>query len=57
VSQTRERRIYLHWKAVKRRHDYRRGEPHTVYMKLARRWQTSIQEIKEVLEAQKGNGS
>jgi hypothetical protein len=56
VSQTRERRIFLHWKALKRRHDYRRGGP-SVLLALARRWEMPIREIREVLEAQKGIGS
>jgi hypothetical protein len=54
MSQTKERRIFLHWKALKRTHDYRRGEPDTVYMRLARRWHMPIKDVKQILEVQRG---
>lgn len=53
MSQTRERRIYLHWRALKRHRDYRREGVCTVWMTLARRWQTPIREIREIIEAQR----
>lgn len=52
--QTRERRIFLHWKALKASHDYRRGERYSVLMKLAMRWHMPIREIRDVLESEKG---
>lgn len=54
--QTRERRIYLHYRALRRRHDYRRGERHSVWMKLATRWDIPIREVREIIDTQK-NGA
>lgn len=54
VGQTRERRIYLHWKSLKDHRDYRREGTDAVWMTLARRWKVPIRDIKEVIEAQRG---
>jgi hypothetical protein len=53
VSQTRERRMFLMWKAAKASHDYRRGEAHSPLMKVARRFGLPIREVREVIETQK----
>ncbi|MFF8902569.1 hypothetical protein ACF082_34445 [Streptomyces lydicus] len=57
MSQSRERRMYLMWKAEKARHDYRRGEPHTPLMRVAQRFQVPIREVREAIEAQRGQTS
>jgi hypothetical protein len=57
VSQTRERRMYLAWKAEKKRHDYRLGEKHSPLMKVARRFGLPIREVREILDAQRPEAS
>ncbi|MEU8642327.1 hypothetical protein AB0C91_10455 [Streptomyces sp. NPDC048674] len=54
MAQTRERRIFLAWKAAKARHDYGRGEIHNPLMKVARRFGLPIREVREVIETQRG---
>lgn len=53
MSQTPERRMFLMWKAAKARHDYRRGETHSPLMKVARRFQRPIREVRDVIETQR----
>lgn len=53
--QTRERRIYLHYRALRRRHDYRNGT-YSIWMRLARQWRIPIREVREIINAQK-NGA
>lgn len=53
VGQTPERRMFLTWKAVKARHDYRRGERHNPLMEVAMRFGRPIREVREIIEAQK----
>jgi len=52
--QTRENRIYRSWRAVKKNHDYRNGEPGTIWMTLAVKWKMSIRELKEIVAEQRG---
>lgn len=54
MASTRERRIFLHWKSLKRTYDYRHGDGQSVLMKLARHWKMPIREIKSILEAHRG---
>lgn len=54
MSQTKERRMYLMWKAQKKTHDYRRGEVHSPFMWVARRFKTPIREVRDIIEAQRG---
>lgn len=55
MGQTRERRIFLTWKAMKARHDYRRGEPLSPLMKVARRFGIPIREVRDIIDHQKGS--
>lgn len=54
MPQSRERRMYLMWRAVKRTHDYRRGESHSPLMRVAHRFGLPIREVRDVIEAQRG---
>lgn len=59
MSQTRERRMYLYWKALKSDRDYQRdyrryGTLPKPLMMVARRFGVPIREVREVIEAQKG---
>ena len=47
--QTRENRIYLHWRSLKKNHDYRHGSDGPIWMTLARQWRMSIRELKEIV--------
>ncbi|MFE2486091.1 hypothetical protein ACFXGR_22875 [Streptomyces mirabilis] len=53
MTQTPERRMFLTWKAMKARHDYRRGERHNPLMEVAMRFGRPIREVREIIEAQK----
>lgn len=58
MSQTRERRMYLYWKALRKNREYRRGvnkgyNPKPVMM-VARQFRVPIREVRDILEAQKG---
>lgn len=58
MSQTRERRMYLYWKSLRRNREYRRGvakgwNPKPV-MVVARKFRVPCREVRDVLEAQKG---
>jgi hypothetical protein len=53
MTQTRERRIFLHYKAIRKRHDYRRGEWASPLVQLARWWGIPVREAKEIIETQK----
>ena len=53
--QTRERRIYLHWRSLRRNYDYRNGA-YSIWMRLARQWRMPIREVREIVETQK-NGA
>lgn len=53
MGQTPERRMFLMWKAEKRRHNYRKGEPHNPLMKVARRFRIPIREVREAIDAQR----
>jgi hypothetical protein len=53
MSQTRERRMYLMWRAEKRRHDYRRGEQHGPFMRVAMRFGLPIRDVKAVIAAER----
>lgn len=53
MAQTPERRMFLMWKAMRARHDYRRGERHSPLMKVAVRFGRPIREVREIVEAQK----
>ncbi|MGW7630551.1 hypothetical protein ACWGKO_16675 [Streptomyces griseoincarnatus] len=57
MGQTRERRMYLYWKSLKRsssyQHDYRKGWVHGPLMQVAMRFKTPIREVRDILDAQK----
>lgn len=57
MSQTPQRRMYLMWRAEKKRHDYRRGEPYSPLMKVARRFKVSIRMVREAIEQQRNGGA
>lgn len=58
MGQTRERRMYLYWKSLKRsssyQHEFRKGWVHGPLMQVAMRFQTPIREVRDILEGQKG---
>lgn len=56
MGQTPERRMYLMWKAERKRHDYRRGEKHSPLMKVARRFGVPIRRVREAIETQRARG-
>ncbi|MFF1301078.1 hypothetical protein [Streptomyces sp. NPDC058296] len=53
MGQSRARRMFLMWKAEKRRHDYRTGEPHSPLMRVAQRFRTPIREVRDIIDSQK----
>lgn len=53
VGQTRERRIYLTWRAVKARYDYRSGEGVSVWYRVAQRWRMPIREVMAIVQAER----
>lgn len=53
MSQTREHRMYLAWKAEKKRHDYRRGASQTVLMRVATRFRVPIRVVRDAVETQR----
>lgn len=55
MSQTPERRIFLHYRALKKRYDYRRGEGLSVLMQMARKYKMPISDIKRIIEQEKEN--
>ncbi|MHA6764759.1 hypothetical protein [Streptacidiphilus sp. PAMC 29251] len=55
MPQTRERRMYLMWRAAKARHDYRRGEQHTPHLRVAMRFGLPVCEVKDIVAAQRTN--
>lgn len=58
MSQTRERRMYLYWKALKHDREYIHGWHKGYYpkrvMMVARKFRVPIREVRTILEAQKG---
>lgn len=58
MPQTRERRMYLMWRSLKRsrsfQHDYRKGWVDGPLMQVARRFKTPIRSVRTILDAQKG---
>lgn len=58
MSQTRERRMYLYWRALKKDREYqhglRKGWYHKPLMQVAMRFGIPIREVREILDAQKG---
>lgn len=61
MSQTRERRTYLYWRALKRDREYQHGLRKGWYssrlMLVAGRFRTPIREVREILDAQKHGGT
>lgn len=53
MTQSRERRMFLMWRAMKARHDYRRGETHSPLMKVARRFGVPIRAVRDAIESQR----
>jgi hypothetical protein len=51
--------MYLYWKAVRQNREYRRGYAkgwyHSPLMMVAMRFRTPIREVRDILDAQKGN--
>lgn len=56
MSQSQARRMFLMWKAEKRRHDYRSGEAHNPLMRVAQRFRTPIREVRTIIEGQRNSG-
>lgn len=58
MSQTREQRMYRYWKALKRDREYIHGWHKGWYpgrlMMVARQFRTPIREVRDILDAQKG---
>lgn len=54
MSQTPERRMFLMWRAVRKRYDYRRGEWGSPLMQVARRFRVPIRVVRDAIEAQRG---
>lgn len=58
MSQTRERRMYLMWKALKRnrsyQREYRKGWVDGPLMQVARRFRVPIRVVRDAIEAQRG---
>lgn len=55
MSQTREQRIYLMWKAVRKRYDYVKGYPPRPLMQVARRFSLPVSEVREIIDAQRAS--
>jgi hypothetical protein len=55
VTQTRERRMYLMWKAERAKYDYRGGEGHRPLMRVAQAFKVSIREVREIIDAQRAS--
>ena len=49
MPQSREERIRLHYRSLKKHTDWRRESMGTVWMTLARTWKMPIRELKELL--------
>lgn len=49
--------MYLMWRAAKRSHDYRRGEPHSPLMRVARRFAVPIRQVRDAIDSQRGGPS
>lgn len=45
--------MYLMWKAERKNYDYRTGKGHRPLMRVAQTFKVSIQEVREVIEAQR----
>ena len=58
MGQTRERRMYLYWKSLKRSREYQHGLRKGWYpkpvMAVAQRFRLSIREVRVIIDAQKG---
>lgn len=58
MSQTRERRLYLYWRSLRRNREYCRGVAKGWYpkpvMMAARRFGVPCREVRDILDAQKG---
>jgi len=50
MPQSREERIRLHYRSLKKRVDYRRESGSVVWMQLARTWKMPIRELKALLK-------
>lgn len=54
MPQTRERRMFLMWKAAKCDRDWwRRGWGHSPLMRVAVTFKTPVREVREIINAQK----
>jgi hypothetical protein len=53
MSQTPERRIFLPYKATKKRYDYRRGGGASVLMQMAKRYKMPIREVLRIIKQEK----
>ncbi|BET51752.1 hypothetical protein RGQ21_67340 [Kitasatospora aureofaciens] len=57
MSQTRERRMFLYWKSLKRNREYqfgmRKGWYHKPLMMVAVKFRLPIREVRDIIEAQK----
>lgn len=54
MGQTRERRMYLMWKAANKSQDRRRGGSVTALMRVAQVFRTPVREVRDIIDAQKG---
>lgn len=58
MPQTRERRMYLYWKSIRRDREYvhgwRKGWYPKPVMAVAQRFGVPVREVRDILEAQKG---
>lgn len=52
TGQTFERRVYLCWKSIKARYDYRRGEGVSVLYRVAQRMRIPVREVRDIIDAQ-----
>ena len=52
MNQTPERRMYLAWKARRKRYDYRNGEGASPLMQVAWRFKVPIRVVRDAIEAQ-----
>jgi hypothetical protein len=53
MTQSRERRMYLMWRAAKARHDYRRGETHSPLMRVAMRFRVPIRVVRDAIDTER----
>jgi hypothetical protein len=54
MSQTPQRRMFLMWKSVRKRYDYRRGEWGSPLMQVAVRFKVPIRTVRAAIKAERG---